>query len=279
MCEFTLTSEDKLFAEKNLNETDERRDKALREIKNWIKENQNLRIKCEDSAILPFLRGCKFNLEKTKVKLKNYYKLRKDIPEWFANRDPSLPIIQELVKLGVFLPLKKLSENRLVVIIRTAAHDPSKHTQNNVFKVGMMLLDVVAKECEKAQIYGVVAVFDMKNMSLEHAIQMKPVLIRNAVHAWQNYHVRPKQLEFINAPIYINVVLNVFKSFMSEKLRNRVKVHFGGLGNLHDNIDVELLPKDYGGSGESLDELSCYWAEKLLSYKNWFKEDENYKAV
>ena len=56
--------------------------------------------------------------------------------EWFANRNPFAPEIQELLELGVFLPLKeKDSENRQIYIIRTAAHNPKKHSQNDVFKV------------------------------------------------------------------------------------------------------------------------------------------------
>lgn len=77
--------------------------------------------------------------------------------EWFANRNPFLPEIEELLDLGVFLPLKqKDDQHRQVFIIRkwidmfystlsqqffplfakgTAAHDPKTQTQNNVLKV------------------------------------------------------------------------------------------------------------------------------------------------
>ena len=50
--------------------------------------------------VVRFLRGCKFDLEKTKHKMSNYYKLRAQCPEWFSQRDPCLPEIQELLQLG-----------------------------------------------------------------------------------------------------------------------------------------------------------------------------------
>jgi hypothetical protein len=50
--------------------------------------------------VVRFLRGCKFDLEKTKHKFSNYYELRADCPEWFNQRDPCLPEIQELLQLG-----------------------------------------------------------------------------------------------------------------------------------------------------------------------------------
>jgi hypothetical protein len=50
--------------------------------------------------VVRFLRGCKFDLEKTKHKFSNYYELRGRCPEWFSQRDPCLPEIQELLQLG-----------------------------------------------------------------------------------------------------------------------------------------------------------------------------------
>lgn len=82
-----------------------------------------------------FLRTSKFDVERAKKKLKTFYQMRAERTEWFNNRDPQLPEIQELLKLGVFLPIGPDAEQRMVVVIRTAAHDPKLHSQNNVFKV------------------------------------------------------------------------------------------------------------------------------------------------
>lgn len=275
---FTLGDEVQAYARKMINEYEDTRDDAVEEIKKWLEDHPKLHARTEYESILPFLRGCKFNLEKTKLKLKNYYVLRSEVPEWFKNRDPSLPEIQELIKLGVFMPLRKLHENRLVVVIRTGAHDPKKHSQDNVFKTGKMVLDIAAKESEHCQIYGITAIFDMNNVTLSHALQLKPHMIKKAVFAWQNYHCSPKQLEFINAPVYINVVLNVFKTFMSEKLKSRIRIHFHGLGDLHDLISKDVLPVEFGGIDGNLKETCDYWAEKLLKYKEWFQFDETFKA-
>ncbi|KAJ8965223.1 hypothetical protein NQ314_004293 [Rhamnusium bicolor] len=276
---FTLDENVKQFAEKNLKETDESRDAALEEIKRWlIEEGPHLHARLEDKYILPFLRGCKFNTEKTKAKLTNYYTMRRDQPEQFSNRDPLLTEIQELVKLGVFVPLRRTVENRLVIIIRTAVHDPKKHKQDDVFKAGKMILDVAALEDELVQIYGITAIFDMTGVGLWHAKMLTPNIVKKTVFSWQNYHCRPRQLEFINAPLYINVVLRVFKSFMTEKMRNRVRVHFGGVESLHEVVDRDVLPPEYGGNGESMESLVKYWSEKLLSNREWFAEDEQYKA-
>lgn len=276
---FTLDQAARDFVEKHLGETDDVRKSAISEIRNWLLDNPYLNAKTDDRSILMFLRGCKFNINKTKQKITNYYKMRAEIPEWFSNRDPQLPEIQELIRIGVFVPLRKYQDNRLIVIIRTAAHDPKVHRQDDVFKAGKMVLDVAALENECVSIYGVTAIFDMEGVSLAHARQLPPSKIKKAVHAWQNYHCRPKHLEFINAPLYVNVVLRIFKKFMSDKLRSRVNVHFKGLGSLHDVVNKENLPVEYGGTDGHIADVISYWADKLLLYRQWFEKDEKHKAV
>lgn len=51
-------------------------------------------------TIVRFLRGCKFDTEKARKKIKCFYELRGSSPEWFENRNPLLPELQELLKLG-----------------------------------------------------------------------------------------------------------------------------------------------------------------------------------
>lgn len=75
-------------------------------------------------------------------------------------RDPFLSEISELLSIGVFLPLRqKDEENRQIVIIRTAAHNSSKHKQNDVFKVGRMILDYLVSVDESISVYGIRAIF------------------------------------------------------------------------------------------------------------------------
>lgn len=54
----------------------------------------------DDGRIMTFLRGCKFSLEKTKRKLDMYFTMRTAVPEFFADRDPTKPEIQEVFKIA-----------------------------------------------------------------------------------------------------------------------------------------------------------------------------------
>lgn len=92
--------------------------------------------------------------------ISSHYKQRAEQDEWFTFRDPFISEISQLLSLGVFLPLRrKDAENRQIVIIRTGAHSPSKHKQNDVFKVGRMVLDYLVSVDETISVYGIRAIF------------------------------------------------------------------------------------------------------------------------
>lgn len=66
----------------------------------------------------------------------SFYKMRAERIEWFTNRNPFASEIQELLDIGVFLPLKEKDVNGCqIFIIRTGAHSTKKHLQNDVLKV------------------------------------------------------------------------------------------------------------------------------------------------
>lgn len=259
-------------AEKYLGETTIARNEGLAALLQWIEADQPaLRRRMDLKYLVYFLRTTKYDVEKAKRKILMFNKIRSTRIEWFQNRDPFLPEIQELLDIGVFLPLRqKDSYNRQVVIIRTAAHNPKYHTQDNVFKVDKMVLDLLLHLDETVSIYGIVAVFDMKNVTLNHALQLPPSLVKRTVESWENYPCRPQLLEFVNAPIHVNFVLNVFRSFMSTKMKSRVKVtrrgpHVGSLVN---------LPLELGGTGDTYHDLTVYWKKKVQEHAFWFAEAE-----
>lgn len=256
-------------AEQLLGETNVRRNEGVASIQHWLANEQSIKVHNDVRYIVYFLRATKFDVEKAKRKLLKYYQIRTDRVEWFQNRDPFLPEMQQLLEIGVFLPLRRKDRyNRQVVIIRTAAHNPKYHTQDNVFKLDKMILDLLLHLDESISVYGIVAIFDMKNVTLGHALQLTPSLIKRTVESWENYPCRPQSLEFVNAPIHVNFVLNVFKSFMSEKMRSRIKI---SRCTTHVNQLIDL-PPELGGNSESYQELATYWKQQLQEHSVWFTE-------
>lgn len=276
-----LSPKERDFVAANLNETDHNRSQKIEKIREWILKNDNLNARIDDFFILRFLRACKFNEEKTKYKLWNYHEQRSNIPEWYANKNPFLPELQDMFNLGTFLPMRKLDdEGRMVVLIRVAAHDPNKQKLADMLKASLMVLDFATRDNESASLYGIVAILDMTGISVGHALQLPPNIIKKLVYAWQGcYPLRIQRLEFINAPSYINIVLNIFKSFMTKKLKERVHVHKKGSKTFLNKIQRDILPSEYGGSDGSVKDLKDYWKREVEENHVWFIDDERYKVT
>lgn len=155
--------------------------------------------------------------------------------------------------LGVFLPLRAKDEhNRQVVIIRTAVHDPKYSAQNDVLKTAKMVLDFLLSQNELISIYGVHAIFDMEGVTYHHGLAMTPRIIKRSVQTWESYPCRVGMLEFINAPSYLNIALDIFKSFMTRKVKERVIIRRG-------LPTGDYLPVDIGGKTEDYKTLTNYW--------------------
>ncbi|XP_017301316.1 retinol-binding protein pinta [Diaphorina citri] len=212
--------------------------------------------------LLRFIRHSKYRLDVCKKKIENFYRLRTKVPEWFQNRDLNQQPLRDLLELGPFLPLlKKDSSKRTTIIIRPTVHDASRFSQNDLMKLDNMVFDLAMEKDETINIYGVNAVLDLKDVRVGHVLT--PGNIKKAVHSWQNcYPVSPKRFDFIFAPIFVDVALDVFRRFMSPKLRARVHVHGKNLDSLHQIVSPEILPVEYGGTAGTLQELIGKCAEK-----------------
>ena len=109
-------------AKEEFGETPELLASSLQEIKAWIVETPHLHsINQEDKSLTGFLRGCKFNIEKTKKKLDANFAALSSTPEWYDNWDPLDPAMQEILNSGIFLLLPGYDKHgRLVSLVRMA---------------------------------------------------------------------------------------------------------------------------------------------------------------
>lgn len=132
------------YARKSLGETTDTREKCLCELRKWLDDNPHINANRDTVSLLHFLRGSKFRMDKAKNRIQNFYRLRAERSEWFADRNPFSSEINELLDLGLFLPLEKKDINNYqVFIIRTGVHDARKHEQNDVLKVCFSIVHVL----------------------------------------------------------------------------------------------------------------------------------------
>jgi len=269
-------------AKENLGEDKARLKDDIKAIKSWIKKSPHLHsIRQDDAYITMFLRGCKFSLERTKEKLDFHHSVRGSLPSWFDDWDPRQPHLQAILKTGMYLPLPGYDRyGRGVVLMRGGVSDPNTMKAEDEFKVSTMLMEQAFDGDDQASICGIVLVQDMAGMTASHALKMNPVVAKKAMTVWQDaYPARPKALHFINMPPVIESVYKMFEGFQKEKMRQRNHVHpKGDLSKMQEDVGLDILPKEYGGTNGTIDELTDYWMKRMEEKRDWLMEQTKFKT-
>ncbi|CAG5047573.1 unnamed protein product [Parnassius apollo] len=261
-----------------LNEKPENNARDLAHIKEWLKQEPHLPDEFDDQCIMTFLRGCKFSLEKTKRKLDMYFTMRTAVPEFYENRDVTRPELQEIVKVVQIPPLPGLTpDGRRVVVMRGLDKEGQTPIVADAFKLALMMGDVRLTE-EKEGVAGDIYILDASVVTPTHFAKFTPALIKKFfVCVQEAYPVKLKQIHVINVSPLVDKIVNFVKPFLKEKIRERIFLH-SDTNDLYKYVPKEMLPTEYGGNAGSMDELHNAWMKKLEEYKDWFAEQEKYKA-
>jgi len=269
-------------AKDNLGEDKARLKDDIKALKSWIKKSPHLHsIRQDDAYLTMFLRGCKFSLERTKEKLDFHHTVRGSLPTWFDNWDPRQQHLQTILKTGMYLPLRGYDKHgRGVVLMRNGVSDPNTSKQEDEFKVSTMIMEQAFDGDAQASICGIVLIQDMAGMTASHALKMNPVVAKKAMTVWQDaYPARPKALHFINMPPVIESVYKMFEGFQKEKMKARNHVHpKGDLSKMQEDVGLDILPKEYGGTNGTIAELTDYWVKQMDDKREWLIEQTKYKT-
>lgn len=139
-----------------------------------------------------------------------------------------------------------------------------------------MVLDILCIEDTNSTIAGVSIINDLKGMYYGYAMQITPKFVKRFMTCLQNaYPVRIKAIYIVNAPSFFVALYNIVKIFLGDKIRNRVlkisvlyvlvrlfmcyklQVHFySNVDDCYNDLPRSVLPKDYGGTQASCDEIS-----------------------
>ena len=254
----------------------------IKALRSWISKSPHLHsIRQDDAYLTMFLRGCKFSLERTKEKLDFHHTVRGNLPSWFDNWDPRQPHLQAILKAGVYLPLRGYDRHgRRVILMKNGSSDPSTMKTEDGFKVSTMVMENAMDGDVQANICGIVLIQDMAGMTAAHALSMNPVVAKKAMTVWQDaYPARPKALHFINMPPVIESVFKMMEGFQKEKMRKRNHVHpKGDMSKMQEDLGLDILPKEYGGTNGTLEELTNFWLEEIEKNRDWLMEQTKFKT-
>jgi len=271
-------------ANKQYGETPAILESSLRDLRIWLSKSPHLHsIQQDDKCLEMFLRGCKFSLERTKEKLDTFHSIKGSVPEWFDDWDPFNPIFQEVLNSGVYLPLPGYDKKgRYVVLCLVGKINTAKVKLNDVLKAVNMVVTTAIDGDKQTMIQGFVTIQDMDGVGLQHVslfdFSTMKKLITMVETAWP---LKPKAEHHLNMPSLMENMHNMIQSMQKQKMRDRTQVHkTGDLTKLHEDVGLDILPIEYGGTNGTIEDLTKYWKKKVEDNKDnlmklsKFKTDE-----
>ncbi|XP_019890833.1 alpha-tocopherol transfer protein-like [Musca domestica] len=273
-----LTPELQKIAMEELGEVPDRIPQDLMALKTWIEQQPHLRARTDDQFLIQFLRGCKYSLEKAKVKIDLYFSMKTKYPQMLAVTDVDDARFKEIHNTGCFTLLPTpLNENGPRILFYQYNYDPDKMSIEDIYLPTSAMLELTLLNDPYAGIHGFVYIFDFEKLTARHLLQLTPSICKRVVtYLEKSLPLRVRGVYFINIPAAAQPILKFTISLCSEKIQKKMHVLGHGIKDLIKHIPLKYLPKDYGGENGLCSELTQEYIKVLEQYRDHFKENTKY---
>ncbi|XP_044756651.1 alpha-tocopherol transfer protein-like [Coccinella septempunctata] len=274
--EITETSP-RIKALQSLGITEDDADSKIAAIEKWIGE-KNFPEQMSKNIIEMFLIRNKFRVEVTQKKLAMYYKIRKQIPEFFEGKHPKHANMKETMNVSYFVFSPKLTpENYTVNFFKLIDENPKSFVPNDF--CGHVVNISELKLVQNVYSLGDIYVCDLKGSSFTHLYYFGVGTLRKLAKITQEvFPTSIKAIHFINSPGYMNTLIAVIKAVLNPKVFKRIHIHENP-EDVANFISKDILPKEFGGEGQSLDELNDFLERQFSKFQSRYDELERINDI
>lgn len=125
---------------------------------------------------------------------------------------------------------------------------------------------------------GAVFILDMNGCVFGHIKKINLMACKKFITYIQDaIPVRLKAIHIINTLPFLDIILGMLKPLMKKELYDLIKLH-PTLDTLYPHVPQEVLPREYGGTADSIQEIHEKTIEQLLDNVEFFKQHENQKT-
>ena len=264
-------------AEKELRETEGNVKEGLAELRKYLEEDKTLYFPTDEDFLLIFLRPCKFYAKSAYELMKRSAQYKEKHAALLGNLMP-LDEKVALVDHNVVNVLKGRDHKgrRILVVNCGKTWDPTAVTADQILRLFYLIHQLAMRE-PLTQIYGTVVIMDFDGLSMKQVRGLTPSFSMKRLSFIQEaMPLRLKEVHYVKQPFLFNMVWQMLKPFVKEKLKKRMFFHGDKMSSLHVYIPASHLPKNYGGNLPEIDYSSADWYPTLLKHEDRIKEWNSY---
>ncbi|MEQ2290807.1 Clavesin-1 [Ameca splendens] len=259
-----LTSDTMEKARLELNENPDTLHQNIQQVRDMIVTRPDIGfLRTDDEFILRFLRARKFDQVETFRLLAQYFQFRQQNLDMFQSFKVDDPSIKRALMDGFPGVLETPDQHgRKILILFASNWDQSRNSFIDILRAILLSLEVLI-ENPALQINGFTLIIDWSNFSFKQASKLTPNILKLAIEGLQDsFPARFGGIHFVNQPWYIHAMYTIIKPFLKDKTRKRIFLHGNNLNSLHQLIQPECLPSEFGGTLPPYD--MGMWARTLL---------------
>ncbi|RVE59086.1 hypothetical protein OJAV_G00200900 [Oryzias javanicus] len=260
----SLSSEMMEKARLELNENPDTLHQDIQQVRDMIVTRPDIGfLRTDDDFILRFLRARKFDQLETFRLLAQYFQFRQQNLDMFQSFKVDDLGIKRALMDGFPGVLESPDQHgRKILILFASNWDQSRNSFIDILRAILLSLEVLIENPE-LQINGFILIIDWSNFSFKQASKLTPNILKLAIEGLQDsFPARFGGIHFVNQPWYIHAMYTIIKPFLKDKTRKRIFLHGNNLNSLHQLIQPECLPSEFGGTLPPYD--MGMWARTLL---------------
>ncbi|XP_054718523.1 retinaldehyde-binding protein 1-like [Uloborus diversus] len=263
----------KEMAEKELNETEERKEACLQKFRQLIAAEKNFYVRTDDSCLLSYLRGKKYDVDKAFRSMQNTYKLR--LKKKFYDSDDN-SIVHDVFRQNYvgFLPYRA-KNGSVILVVKVGSWDTEK-VSRDLFMWVLTHCMIHSIEDPATQVAGYTALVDVRGTGNKHLRMLTIENIMLLIYSTQScFPGRYKAIHVIGMPKFFTYAWNmVYPFIMNLKLKKRIFIHGEDLKSLHKHLSPDILPDEFGGNLGPFDNGA--WHASILAKNEWCLQQRHY---
>ncbi|XP_050444140.1 retinaldehyde-binding protein 1-like [Adelges cooleyi] len=245
-------------------------------LKEWMRKQPHLpdpdddEKKVDEKRIKNILLTCKNSLEKTKAVLDGHYTIKRLVPEYFSNWDPTAPELIQSIQQSCYFPFPKPTHegNRVSLYCVRDGYTDGKYVHGDVNKLCFMTLDLRIGKLDTFK--KEIIIMDYKNTTMNQIAAALPNIKKVVESAQAAFPLRAHSIHVINTTSFVQPLLNLMLSLLKKKINERVFIH-KSVEDLKNYIDPSVLPLNFGGTyPKTSDEMIADWQDELIKHREWF---------
>lgn len=241
-------SDDTEIIRKYFDVSEENAKQSIQIIKTWFQQQPHYPKEAPDESwIEKVLMRSKYQIEKAKATIDQYYTLRGLHPEFFCMPDD----LKVLTVSYNMLILGKNEKHERILLTTKNCREKYPYNKYDVIRLFLHTIELVNRYDTNT---GVVLINDLSEVEFTdfmESINILPLSLKLALNA---HSLRIAEINICNAPSFFAMAMKIFKMVFSAKVFERITLS-DDMENITKKFHKKYLPEEFGGTYSNLKQI------------------------